>query len=520
MPGDHVIAVDAGTGSCRAVVFCPDGQQVAIAQEEWEHPPVIGVPGAFGFDTRRNWAAIGSCIRGALEAARLPPEAIAAVSATSMREGMVLYDADGEELWACPNIDGRAGIEAADLVASGDAERVYQQAGDWVAITSPARWRWLARHEPELLARTAGVGMLSDWILFRLSGVQVTDPSVGSSSALFDLSANTWSPDLAERCGVPVGILPPVVDPGTVIGAVTTRAAAETGLAVGTPVVVGGADTQVALLGIGALDPGQVTLIGGTFWQLTANLDRPLVDPGRRLRTLSHAVADRWMIEGIGFLTGLTLRWFRDAFCVAERDAARERGEDPYLAMEELARDVPPGANGVTGIFSNVMQADRWVHAAPAFVGFDLTDPGRSGKKECIRAIEESGAYVARGHLEIVEELLGQSVEEVIFTGGAARGSLWPQIVADVLGVTVRVPIVRESTSLGAALLAAAATGLIDDPVTAAAEIARFEAPIRADPARSRAYDALYRNWRALYDASLEAAEAGISRALWRAAGA
>src|SRR5829696_7119256 len=133
------MAIDAGTGSCRAVVFDAAGRQVALAQGEWSHAPVDTVPGSFSFDTVRNWGLICRCVRESLEKAGVAGDAIAAVSATSMREGMVLYDRDGKELWACPNIDGRAGAEAEELIASRDAERIYARGGDWVAITAPPR---------------------------------------------------------------------------------------------------------------------------------------------------------------------------------------------------------------------------------------------------------------------------------------------------------------------------------------------------------------------------------------------
>ena len=104
-------------------------------------PALPGAPGSQVFDTARNWTLICDCIREALDRGghRRRPT-IAAVSSTSMREGMVLYDADGREIWACPNVDSRAAAEAAELVASGDARRLFEQGGDWVSITSPARF--------------------------------------------------------------------------------------------------------------------------------------------------------------------------------------------------------------------------------------------------------------------------------------------------------------------------------------------------------------------------------------------
>jgi autoinducer 2 (AI-2) kinase len=512
-----LLAIDAGTGSCRAVVFSADGTQLAIGQREWAHAELPGAPGSQVFDTDRNWQLICACVREALATA--PAGAVKAVSATSMREGMVLYDDRGREIWACPNVDSRAGEEAAELVRSGAAQEIYEHAGDWVAITAPARFLWIARHQPEVFAEIAHVGMLGDWILTRLSGEFVTDTSLGSSSGMFELARRDWSERVLELCGLSRSVFPQVVDPGTMIGRVTTQAAAETGLGEGTPVVTGGADTQLALLGIGVTEPGRFTVVGGSFWQHTLVLDEPLIDPQARLRTLCHTAPDRWMMEGIGFYCGVVMRWFRDAFCELEQAQAEREGVDVYDVLERKAARVPAGANGVFGIFSNVMQASRWVHAAPAFLGFDVANPSSAGRTECFRAIEESAAYVSRAHLGIVEELAGIDVDDAVLTGGAAKGHLWPQILADTLGMPVHIPVVKESTALGAAISAGVGVGIYEDATAAAQDIVAFERTVAPGADASAAYDELYERWLELYRRSLQLSEDGLVRPLWRAAG-
>jgi autoinducer 2 (AI-2) kinase len=159
------------------------------------------------------------------------------------------------------------------------------------------------------------------------------------------------------------------------------------------------------------------------------------------------------------------------------------------------------------------------VHGAPAFIGFDVANPDGSGRAACFRAIEESAAYVSLGHLRIVEELTGIEVEEAVLTGGAAKGTLWPQIIADTLGVVVRIPVVKESTALGAAIYAGVGAGLYDDAARAAGEIARFERTAEPDPAVHTTYLELYERWLELYRRALELSEAGLVRPLWRAAG-
>jgi len=517
MSEELLLAIDAGTGSCRAVVFNASGRQVAIGQREYSHRELPGAPGSQVFDTSANWSLICASIREALR--DVSPSAVKAVSATSMREGMVLYDGRGKETWACPNVDSRATVEAGELVRSGLAEEIYREAGDWVAITAPARFRWIARHEPEIFRSIKRVGMLGDWILTRLTGEFVTDPSLGSSSGMFALERREWSERVLEICGLDSAVFPQVVDPGTVVGAITPEAAEGTGLPQGIPVVAGGADTQLSLLGIGVTEPGRVTIVGGSFWQCTAVLDRPLIDPQGRLRTLCHTVPDRWMMEGLGFYSGLVMRWFRDGFCELEMQESARTGGDVYALLEDKAAALPPGANGIVGLFSNVMQANHWVHGPPGFVGFDVVDPLASGRIACFRALEESAAYVTRAHVEIVQEVTGVTPDAAVLTGGAAKGSLWPQIVADTIGIPIRIPMVKESTALGAAIYAGVGAGLYDDAGATADRLVQIERTIEPEPASAAAYQELYQRWRALYSAALELSEAGLVRPLWRAAG-
>jgi autoinducer 2 (AI-2) kinase len=320
-------------------------------------------------------------------------------------------------------------------------------------------------------------------------------------------------------CRLQSDVLHPVRELGSLLGRVHRQAAEETGLREGTPVVVGGADTQLGVVGIGQVEPGQFTIVGGTFWQQTIGVSTPLIDPESRLRTLCHALPGQWMLEGIGFYSGLTMRWFRDAFCQYEIEQAKQSQQDPYVLMEQAALQVPPGSNGVLGIFSNIMNARRWIHASPALLQFDISNPFSSGRKESIRAIEESAAYVSNGHMKIIESLTGHVFDEIVFTGGASKGQLWPQILADVLHCRVKVPVVKESTALGAALYAGLGVGLYDDLRAVTQQIVAFEKTFEPDEAASRLYQDLYGRWSRVYQRSLDMVEEGLVQPLWRAAG-
>src|SRR6185295_5649048 len=135
---------------------------------------------------------------------------------------------------------------------------------DWVSLTAPARLLWLRRHEPQLWARAASVGLVNDWLTRRLSGELVTDPSTGSSSGMFDLGARTWSAATLGDCALDAAMLPAVVDAGTPVGTLSAEAAAGTGLLPATPVAAGGADTPMGLLGLGGVRPGSCVALGGS----------------------------------------------------------------------------------------------------------------------------------------------------------------------------------------------------------------------------------------------------------------
>ncbi|WP_156378790.1 FGGY family carbohydrate kinase [Microbacterium sp. Root61] len=490
---DVFLAIDAGTGSARALAFDIEGRLVTQAGREWSHPAVPGHPGGTTFDTESGWVAIASAVSEVVE--RLAGRRVAAVAASSMREGFVLYDESGAEIWACPNTDGRARAEADELVAEGAADEIYRTAGDWVSITAPARLRWIARHEPGILSRARHLGMLSDWVTTRLTGRFFTEPTCGSSSALFDIRARNWSPELAAIVGVDPGILPPVVESGQQIGTVTRAAAAATGLPVGTPVISGGADTQLALHGIAARE-GVPTIVAGTFWQTTAVVAEPIIDPERRLRTLCHVERDAWMVEGIGFLSGLAMRWFRDAMCPDAASTAQLTGSSAFSVMEEWAAEVPPGSNGIVATMASVMQADAWHQAAPSFIGFDINDAKGSSRGAFIRAIEESAAIVAAGHLDILGALTGgRAAAEgaVTFTGGSSAGALWPRVIAGVTGLDTRVTPAPEATSYGAARLAAQGIGASLPPMGEPDRV------VRADTAEHEAYRSITARWHRVY---------------------
>lgn len=458
----YLMALDAGTGSIRAVIFDLEGNQIAVGQAEWRHLAVPDVPGSMEFDLNKNWQLACECMRQALHNAGIAPEYIAAVSACSMREGIVLYNNEGAPIWACANVDARAAREVSELKELHNntfENEVYRATGQTLALSAIPRLLWLAHHRSDIYRQASTITMISDWLAYMLSGELAVDPSNAGTTGLLDLTTRDWKPALLDMAGLRADILSPVKETGTLLGVVSSQAAELCGLKAGTPVVVGGGDVQLGCLGLGVVRPAQTAVLGGTFWQQVVNLAAPVTDPEMNVRVNPHVIPGMVQAESISFFTGLTMRWFRDAFCAEEKLIAERLGIDTYTLLEEMASRVPPGSWGVMPIFSDRMRFKTWYHAAPSFINLSI-DPDKCNKATLFRALEENAAIVSACNLQQIADFSNIHPSSLVFAGGGSKGKLWSQILADVSGLPVNIPVVKEATALGCAIAAGVGAGI------------------------------------------------------------
>lgn len=516
-----VLAIDAGTGSARAVIFNLQGQQQGIGQAEWTHLAEEGVPHSMGFDTKNNWPLICQCIQTAMQQAGVKPQQIKAISATSMREGIVVYNADKQPIWAVANVDARAGEEVKWLHQTYPEfeNEFYQASGQTFALAALPRLLWLKKHRPKLYEQAAHVNMISDWVLTQLSGEIVAEPSNIGTGGIFSLKNRQNLPGLAEKVGISGHLLPPILETGRVMGQVSALAAEQTGLLSGTPVVMGGGDVQLGAAGLGVVSLGQSAVLGGSFWQQVVNIPASTLPPKEvSIRVNPHVISGQSQAEGITFFSGLVMRWFRDAFCELEKQQAEQTGESAYAILEKMAMQVPVGAYDILPIFSDVMRYGHWIHASPAFINLSL-DPKKGHKAAMFRALQENACIVSALNLQQIEAFSGIYSEEIVFAGGASQGQLWPQILADVMGKRVRIPQEKEATALGAAMAAAMGIGIFDSMETAAKQWVKWEKTIEPNLENTPKYQAIAQRWQAVYQNQLALVEQGLTEPMWKAPG-
>ncbi|WP_345993511.1 autoinducer-2 kinase [Sulfurimonas sp. HSL-1716] len=517
----YLMAIDAGTGSVRAVIFDTKGKQISVSQREWTHLEEPGVPNSMSFDCQNNWLLVCECIKESLKNADLKGEEITALSATSMREGIVLYDNEGNELFAVANVDARACDEVKYLKENfpGIEEEFYAISGQTFALGALPRIMWLKNNREDVYEKVSRISMIGDWILFKLSGIIATDPSNGGTTGIFSLKDRDWQSEMAAKTGLKDDIFPPCLEVGTLMGTVSEKAAHETELCLSTKVVMGGGDVQLGSAGLGVVNEGDAAILGGSFWQQIVNISSGVIPPKDiSVRVNPHVVKGQSQAEGITFFSGLVMRWFRDAFCDMEKLEAQKRGMDVYAVLEEKAKSVPAGSHGIIPIFSDSMKYGRWYHAAPSFLNLSI-DPTVCNRISMFRSLQENAAIVSSINLQKIKEFTGIEIDTVVFAGGASKGTLWPQILADVTGCSVKIPKVTEATALGAAMAAGVGAGIYEDIVSAANRLVVWDKTYEPNMQNKQIYDELKTKFEHAYSAQLKLVDEGVTTSMWKAPG-
>ncbi|MFK5936875.1 MAG: autoinducer-2 kinase [Sulfurimonas sp.] len=515
----YLLAIDAGTGSVRAVLFDTKGNQLSVSQKEWVHLEEEGVANSMSFDYENNWTLVKECIKNAISGVNA--EDILALSATSMREGIVVYDKKGHELWGVANVDARASDEVKFLKENfaGIEEKFYALSGQTFALGALPRLLWLKNNRPEIYTKVASISMIGDWVLARLSGVIASDPSNAGTTGIFSLESRDWVSEMASKIGLKDDIFPKILEVGTLMGNVSSKASKATGLSTQTKVVMGGGDVQLGSAGLGVVEAGQVAILGGSFWQQVVNISKDTKVPqDMSIRVNPHVIDGLSQAEGITFFSGLVMRWFRDAFCDMEKLEAKNRGLDVYEVLEEKAKNVPVGSYGILPIFSDSMKYQKWYHAAPSFLNLSL-DSKTCNRASMFRSLEENAAIVSSINLENIKAFSGAEIKEIVFAGGASRGALWSQILSDVTGLVVKIPKVTEATALGAAMSAGVGCGIYENLSQAAYELVVWDKIYKPNMENKKLYDVIKIKWQKAYEAQLKLVDDNITNSMWKAPG-
>jgi autoinducer 2 (AI-2) kinase len=445
------------------------------------------------------WRKLGDAAREAMMLAGASPGDVLAVAATSMRHTTIVLDDAGEALFAATNRDGRAVMEALTLAAEHGTE-IYARSGRWPSpVAAAARLRWMAANQPEVLARAVTMLSLGDWLAWRLCGAFATDPTQANESLLLDVKQRRWATGLAASTGIDPRLLPELREPGTLLGALTPEAARHLGLRAGTPVVVGGGDTQCGAVGGAAVNPGDVAVVGGTTMPLLAVLDRPLVDPTERLWLGCHAVPGRWVLESNAGPVGENLGWLAGLLSPAAAEPVAR-----LLAEASLA---PRGSAGILSTLgAQVFSAKQLeLPLGGLTLSYMATADGAAARAAVARSALEGIGHAVTANLAELQRVSGIVPGALRLVGGLSRSDVFTTILGEVTGLPVLRGPTAEESALGAAICAAVGAGVFPD--LAAGARALVDDGRRFDPSSEacRTYADLRDTWQRHFASRAEA---------------
>ena len=507
MAQDLVLAIDVGTGSVRAAAVDLGGRIVHVASRE--HDQIVP---QFGWAEQRAeswWDGVVSTIRSLAQSVPDLPRRIAAICACGQMHGTVLLDGDGRlarktvPLWN----DKRTTALVEAFEARHRPEDYLHESGNPATPAWPAfKLAWLREHDPDAYARTRVVLMPKDFVNHRLTGRFAMDPGDGSLSFLMDAATRTWSETLAARLGLDTSILPELRAPLDILGPLTGEAAASTGLRAGTPVLVGGADYPVALLGSGVCRPGLASDVTGTSCIITVISERPVLDA--EVCNVATIADSRGTGRGGGWGAFMLLETGGDAVRWARR--ALHGGNADYAAIMDRAAEAPAGADGL--FFLPYLTGERLGASRNARAQFFGLSAGH-GAAHLDRALIEGVAFAATHALRSMADAAGHPIERVVAASGGSRSDLWLKIKASAYNVPILVPEEAECGLVGCAAMAATALGRYATLDAAVAGCARNRAEILPD----RRWAERYAGLQPVFDAITAHARGEQAQALYDA---
>jgi glycerol kinase len=476
---DVVLAIDQGTTGSTALLLDP--QVRVVAHHNVEFPNHYPQPGWVEHDVAEIWTSVEGAVEAALaKAGGAGSVRIRGIGITNQRETSLFWDRKTGEpvhralVWQ----DRRTTAHCQALKDAGHEADVRARTGLVLdPYFSGTKAAWVLENVEGVRARAeAGelcFGTIDSWLVWRLTGAHVTDPSNASRTLLFNIHDMDWDPVLLDLFGVPKACLPRVVDNAEIVG--ETRAVGF--LPDGIPVGGMAGDQQSALFGQGCFTPGEAKCTYGTGAFVLMNTG---ADAMRSHNGLLTTVGWRlggvttYALEGSAFIAGAAVQWLRDGLGII--DSAEE--------IESLAAEVPD-SGGV--VFVPALAGLGAPHWRPDARGLLRGITGGTTKAHLARAVLEGMALQICDILAAMSQDAGTPLTELKVDGGAARNNLLMQYQADVLGVSCVRPTVLETTALGAAFLGGLATGVwasTDAIRDAWAQDRRFE-PTMDDDQRS-----------------------------------
>ncbi len=481
----YFLGIDFGGGASKATLLAGDGNVAATHTTEYKTS--YPAPGYAEQDPEDWINATVTNIKGVLEKSGISPSDIAAVSLDAATHTAVIMDENFRVI--------RPAVYWTDTRSTGEVRWLKENLGELIekqvlhkpdTIWTLPELMWVKNNEPENWSRVRKILFAKDFVRHRLTGDYVTDRIEAEGSMMYDAGRRCWSPELCGILDIPTGMMPKIVEPTDIVGAITHDAAALTGLSTGTPVVCGTTDTVMEVFASGAVSKGQMTLKLATAGRICVITDKPYPNPN--LINYSH-IADGLYYPGTATKScASAYRWFRDAF-----------GGD-YAELDYAAESLPIGSCGL--MFHPYLNGELTPYANPKLCASFIGVRSMHEKAHFARAVLEGVAMSMLDCMNAIENIGIPHADSAFIIGGGGKSPLWRQMISDALGIKL-IGMKHSDSSLGTAMLAGIAVGHFASPEEAvkACNSAVFEVTPNSD--NTEKYRRLFKKYKAV-QAALE----------------
>lgn len=503
----YIVSLDFGSTTAKCLIFDTNGNKLVQIKKEWGHHQIIREQNHRScFDDQTAWKVIADCCREAIQVSGLAVGDIACVIPTSQRHGAIILDKTGNYLFAFMNDDERS-APPWDQITARYSHEIYSETGRWPQnVFLPAHLFWLRENHPEISKKIATIMGIQDWLVYRLSGQMVSETTIAGDLLLLNIKKREWSSSIIDLCDLKLSMLPSLVEAGIRVGSVTPAAAKATGLLTGTPVLNGAADSQMALIGSGALKYGDVVIAFGTSIPVLYLTDCPILHPEGVTWTNSHIFPQEWVLESNSGDAGLCLDRFCNLFLPKlispsglppSKDLPTLSELDQWLTKLDVRKSLLLASWGPV-----IFNGKKWPKVNGLVKGMSLLENKEIGLIELYYSLVENIGFAIRGNLMQLIHTAGRESNRVYIGGSATETRVWQRLLSGILGIQLMVPKEKEVTPLGAAALAASKIGMYEDIQTAASNMVQLS-EVSSDEDLADFYKDRYTKWLDVYLASI-----------------
>ncbi len=445
---NYMLGVDIGTGSCKATVLSHTGDVIASTSERYKtYYPEVG----WAEQNPQDWYEAFKCaIKHILSKKNLQKKDIISIGIDGMLNSPVFLDNKGKVLrstiiW----MDQRSTTQVKWLKEKLENNKVLN--GPITATALLSKILWVKENQPDIWKRIWKILLPKDFVRFKLDNSFVTDWSDASATALFDVRKLNWSDEICESAGIMKNKLPEVVPSAEVVGRLSKKAAIETGLQEGIPIIAGCSDAASDNLTAGAIYPNQCLIRLGTCGALFMIIDKLPSSQPKRYYNIVHCMPDRWMIH-LATPAGLALEWFQQTFF-------KEGPTITNKIFDEQAEKIPAGSQGL--IFHPYISGEHTPRQESELRGDFVGINHEHTREHFNRAVLEGIAFSIKECFKTYEEI-NPEIKSIKAVGGGMKSTLWREILTNILGLEVEISAF-EDPSFGAGLLGGIGIGLFND---------------------------------------------------------